>query len=207
MGRQAQAKRARREQAEYAAALTTCEGTWLEKRPDVVEQQRIELSVRALRSQMELINQFKTDEQTANLYSLELFREPLFTPLHLEDWVIEQIIAAVGEPPLVDNQDDPQFATYLQQAVLSVATARMRSALAGQLRRFMPQFVASGKFKEAIAVDYNAFRTSLGNEVSPFLVQMTLQGLARWYDEHDDEAEEDATDETDATEAQVPVDE
>ncbi len=30
MGRQAQLKRARREQAEYVASLTTCEGTWLE---------------------------------------------------------------------------------------------------------------------------------------------------------------------------------
>lgn len=187
MGRQAQAKRLRREQAEYAAALTTCEGTWLEKRPDQSEQQRIDMAVRMLHSQLPLINEFKRDEQAANLYSLELFRDPVFAPLHLEDWLIEQLIASVGEPPLVESQDDPAFAAYLQRGILSIATARMRSALASQLRRFLPNFVGEGKFKEAVGVDYNAFRTSLGNEVSPFLVQMTLQSLARWYDEHEEE--------------------
>ena len=63
----------------------------------------------------------------------------------------------------------------------------MRSALAGQLRRLLPQFVEADRLKDALAIDYNAFRTALGNEVSPFLVQMTLQGLARYYEALDDE--------------------
>ena len=95
----------------------------------------------------------------------------------------------MGEPPLVQDQGDPAFTDYLRRAVMSVATSRMRSALASQLRRFLPQFVEAGRFKEAVAVDYNSFRTSLGNDISPFLVQMTLQGLARWYETHEEEEE------------------
>lgn len=196
MGRQAQAKRARREQAEYAAALTTCEGTWLEKRPDADEQRRIVAAARTLIEQhLPIINEFKRDTEAANLYSLELFRDPIFQPLQLEDWLVEQILSAAGEPPIVESQDDPAFATYLQRAVLSVATSRMRSALAGQLRRYLPQLVEAGRFKDAVGVDYNAFRTSLGNEVSPFLVQTTLQSLARWYEEHEEDEEEVPTQE------------
>jgi hypothetical protein len=191
MGRQAQLKRARREQAEYAASLTTCEGTWIEKRPVIEELRRIDAAIQSLKGQVQLINQFKRDEQAANLYSLELFRDPAFAPLHLEDWLVEQMLAAVGEPPVVEDQNDPLFANYLRRAVLSVATSRMRSALAGQLRRFLPQYVERGQFKDAVAIDYNAFRTALGNEVSPFLVQMTLQALARWYETHDEEDEQE----------------
>lgn len=192
MGRQAQAKRERREQAEYAAALTTCEGTWLEKRPDADEQRRISDAARVLMLEhLPIINDFKRNTELANLYSLELFRDPMFQPLHLEDWLVEQILNAVGEPPVVEDQSDPTFAAYLQSAVLSISTARMRSSLAGQLRRFLPQLVEAGRFKDAVAVDYNAFRTSLGNEVSPFLVQTTLQSLARWYEEHEEEDEEE----------------
>lgn len=191
MGRQAQLKRARREQAEYAASLTTSENTWLERRPDMAEQQRVAAAISRLQQERAAIMEFKRDEQAANLYSLELFRQGEFAPLHLDDWLIEQMIAAVGEPPIVDSQDDPAFADYLRRAVLAVAGSRMRSALAGQLRRLLPKFVEAGRLKDALAIDYNAFRTALGNEVSPFLVQMALQGLARYYealDEEDDAA-------------------
>jgi hypothetical protein len=187
MGRQAQLKRARREQAEYAASLTTSEGTWLERRPDLAEQQRVAAAISRLHQERAAILEFKSDEQAANLYSLELFRGSEFAPLHLDDWLIEQMIAAVGEPPIVDSQDDPAFADYLRRAVLAVAGSRIRSSLAGQLRRLLPQFVDAGRLKDALAIDYNAFRTALGNEVSPFLVQMTLQGLARYYEALDDD--------------------
>jgi hypothetical protein len=191
MGRQAQLKRARREAAEYAASLTTCEGTWLERRPDLAEQQRVAAAISRLHQERAAILEFKRDEQAVNLYSLELFRGSDFAPLHLDAWVIEQMIAAIGEPPIVESQDDPAFADYLRRAVLAVVGSRTRSALAGQLRRLLPQYVDAGSLKDAMAIDYNAFRTALGNEVSPFLVQMTLQGLARYYEALDDD-EDDA---------------
>lgn len=191
MGRQAQLKRARREQAEYVASLTTCEGTWLEKRPEMEEQRQIVAATHLLiQKHLPIINEFKRDVTAANLYSLELFRDELFKPLHFEDWVVEQMIEAVGEPPIVESQDDPAFSSYLQRAVLSVATSRFRASLASQLRRFLPVLINAERYRDAVCVDYNAFRTSLGNEVSPFLVQMTLQSMARWYEEHEEEDEE-----------------
>jgi hypothetical protein len=191
MGRQAQLKRARREQAEYVAALTTCEGTWIERRPEVEEQREVVAAARVLiEKHLPIINEFKRDVTAANLYSLELFRDELFKPLHFEDWVVEQMIQAVGEPPIVESQDDPAFSAYLQRAVLSIGTSRFRSSLASQLRRFLPVLVKDERYRDAVCVDYNAFRTSLGNEVSPFLVQMTLQSMARWYEEHEEEGEE-----------------
>ncbi len=151
MGRQAQLKRARREAAEYAASLTTCEGTWLERRPDLAEQQRVAAAISRLHQERAAILEFKRDEQAVNLYSLELFRGSDFAPLHLDAWVIEQMIGAVGEPPIVESQDDPAFADYLRRAVLAVVGSRMRSALAGQLRRLLPQYVDAGRLKDAMS--------------------------------------------------------
>jgi hypothetical protein len=171
----------------YAATLTTCEGTWLALPPDAAEKQRIDAASQAVREQRKLAVEFYQDPRQAKIFSLELFRTEDFAPLHLNDTLIEQILSAVGEPPVVQDSDDPAFATYMRHAVLSIATARVRSALAGQLRRFLPGYVAGEAWHKAIAVDNNAFRTALGNEVSPFLVQMTLGGLARWYEHHERE--------------------
>jgi hypothetical protein len=171
----------------YAATLTACEGTWLALPPDAAEKQRIDAASQAVRDQRKLAVAFYQDPRQAKIFSLELFRGEAFAPLHLNDTLIEQILSAVGEPPIVQDSDDPAFATYMRHAVLCIATARVRSALAGQLRRFLPGYVASEEWHKAIAVDNNAFRTALGNEVSPFLVQMTLGGLARWYEQHERE--------------------
>ncbi|MCU0493164.1 MAG: hypothetical protein MUD01_16385 [Chloroflexaceae bacterium] len=180
-------KRERREQAEYAASLTTCEGTWLEKAPDAAELQRIDVASKALREQRRLAIEFHQDPSAANIFSIELFRNEVFAPMHMEDWLVEQMIDAHGEPPVVDEGNENEFADYLRNAVLYIATSRVRGAMASQLKRYLPQFVDAGQWKEAVAIDYNAFRTTFGNEVSPFLVQMALAGFARYYDEHDDE--------------------
>jgi hypothetical protein len=169
----------------YAATLTACAGTWLEQVPTLAEQQRIDAACKLVREQRRIAVEFHQDPQESRLFSLQLFRDPQFVPLYLSDPLIEQILATVGEPPVVDTEDDPAFANYLRQAVLSIATARVRSGLSGQVRRFLPHFVEREEWKAAVAIDSNAFRTALGNEVSPFLVQVTLGGLARWYDEHD----------------------
>lgn len=174
---------------DYTASLTTCTGTWLEHPPDAPEQQRIDAAFKLLREQRRIAIEFHRDPEAANLFSIELFRDKVFRPLHLEDWLIERILNNIGEPPLVEEGDEALFTNYLQRAVLSTATPHFRRSLAGQLRRFLPQYVEAGRWKEAVAIDYNAFRTSLGNEVSPFLVQMTLEGLARWYEMHEEDAD------------------
>jgi hypothetical protein len=50
----------------------------------------------------------------------------------------------------------------------------------------LPQFTEAERWREAVAIDYSAFRTSLGNEVTPYLAQMALAGLADYYDERED---------------------
>ncbi|NJL35215.1 MAG: hypothetical protein HC893_16885 [Chloroflexaceae bacterium] len=106
--------------------------------------------------------------------------------MHLGDELVARMIEQVGEPPVVNDPDDPAFANYMRRAVLSIANSKVRRHLADQLRRYLPMFVESERWREAIAIDNNAFRTSLGNEVSPFLVQMALSGLVRWYETHEE---------------------
>jgi hypothetical protein len=172
------------------ASLTACAGTWLEHEPDTIERQRIDVASRRVREQRLVAIEFHTNPTEAKLFSFTLFREARFVPLHLSDTLIERVLRTVGEPPVVAVEDDPAFATYLRRAVLSIATAKVRSGLAGQLRRLLPVYIEEERWKEGIAIDSNAFRTSLGNEVSPFLVQMTLGGLARWYDQAEDQPED-----------------
>ncbi len=186
MDRETPASTAAARSSIYApASLSACTGTWLEQAPDADEQQRIDAACKQVREQRKHAIAFYRVPVEARIFSLELFRRAAFSPLHLSDHLIEQILQAVGEPPVVEAQDDPSFATYLRQAVLCIASARVRRDLATQLRRFLPGYVEQELWKEAIAIDHNAFRTALGNEVSPFLVQMTLGGLTRWYDEHE----------------------
>ncbi len=163
------------------AQWTTCAGTWLAQPADLAEREAIDRAAQALKEQRKLALEFYRDPLAAKQFGLELFSQPAFTPLHLSDALIEKLIANVGEPPIVESPDDPAFANYLRTGVLSIANSKVRRHLAHQLRRFLPQFVQAEQWTAAIAIDNNAFRTSLGNEASPFLVQMTLRGLARYY--------------------------
>lgn len=185
MDQETQSERGWRLNTEFAATLTTCAGTWLEQPPDAAEQQRIDTASRHVREQRKLAIAFHHDPQAANLFSIELFRRPEFAPLHMADWLIERIITTVGEPPVTEDVDGPAFSAYLRRAVLSIADPQVRRALAGQLRRYLPRYVEAGEWKKAVAIDNNAFRTSLGKEATPFLVQMTLEGLARWYETYE----------------------
>ncbi|WP_333691933.1 hypothetical protein, partial [Chloroflexus sp.] len=168
---------------EEAIRLTRCAGTWLADPPDEAEQGRIAAAVRALTGQRALAIELHRDQAALDAYCIELFRDPMFDPLHIGPEVIRRIIARLGEPPLADGEDTAAFSAYLQQAVLSFALPNPRRLLAAQLRRYLPHFTEAGDWKAAIAIDYSAFRTSLGNEVTPFLAQMTLAGLADYYDE------------------------
>jgi hypothetical protein len=173
-----------------AASLTRCRGTWLEHEPDAEEVQRVAAAVQQLRTQRRLALEFYNKRQEADAFSIELFREAAFNPLHLADAVVERIIAGIGEPPVVEGEDTSAFTEYLQRAVFLFGLPNPRRMLAAQLRRFLPQYVEAERWREAIAIDHNAFRTALGNEVTPFLAQMTLAGLADYYEQVSEESEE-----------------
>lgn len=170
-----------------AARLTRCAGTWLEQAPDEAEQRRIAEAARQLREQRRLAVEFHQNPQAADAYCIELLRGPEFAPLHFADELVERMIAKQGEPPVVGEDEQDQFSDYLRRAVLAVALPETRRLLAAQLRRLLPQFAEAGRWREAVAIDYSAFRTSLGNEVTPYLAQMALAGLADYYEAHEEE--------------------
>lgn len=168
----------------FVATLTHCAGTWLAQPPTTEEERQIAAAFQLVREQRHATVTFHSDPSAANAFSIILFRDAAFAPLQISDALVAQILRTVGEPPVVQSEaDDDAFADYMRAAVLTIATARVRSALAAQLRRLLPRYVNNRQWREAIAIDYNAFRTALSNEATPFLVQMTLAGLARWYDE------------------------
>lgn len=169
-----------------ATRLTRCAGSWLEQAPDEAEQGRIAEAARQLREQRRLALEFYQNQQAADAYCIELLRGPEFAPLHFADALVERMIGQEGEPPVVGADEQDQFSDYLRRAVLAVATPDTRRQLAAQLRRLLPQLTAAGRWRDAVALDYSAFRTSLGNEVTPFLAQMALAGLADYYDAHED---------------------
>ena len=173
----------------YAASLTRCAGTWLATPPTAEEEAEIAQASSVLNQRRAAIaQQFHADPQAADALSIMLFRQPEFAALTLEAWVVEEALAQVGEPPMGEGEEaENDFADYLRNAVLSIAHAKPRRALAAQLRRFLPRYVAAEEWQSAAAIDYNALRTSLGNEVSPFLAQIMLAGLAAYYEERDED--------------------
>jgi hypothetical protein len=166
-----------------ATLLTRCAGTWLALPPDQAEQARITAAGQLLRDKRAMALELHRDEEALNAFCIELFRHEDFAPLHLGPLLISKMIAQVGEPPVVDDEQTQVFSDYLHRAVLSVAVPNTRRFLASQLRRLLPAYAEASRWREAIAIDYSAFRTSLGNEVTPFLAQMALAGLADYYDE------------------------
>ncbi len=170
-----------------ALRLTRCAGTWLAEPPDAAEQERIAEASRRLQQQRAIASEFYQDMDAASAFCITLFREADFAPLHFSDELVEQMIARVGEPPVVEAGEEHLFSDYLRRAVLSVASPNTRRLLAAQLRRYLPHYVEAQRWKEAVAIDYNAFRTSLGTEVSPFLAQMALAGLADYYEAHEEQ--------------------
>ncbi len=139
-----------------------------------------------LREQRRIAIEFHTNPEAANAYCIEMFRSAEFNPLHFDTLLIERMLTRVGEPPIVEGDNQEAFSEYLREAVLSVAHADVRRSLASQLRRMLPEYTAAGRWREAVAIDYSAFRTSLGNEVTPYLAQMALAGLADYYDEREE---------------------
>ena len=190
MGKKSRAKRERREQAGFVASLTASEGTWLEKPPTPEELKRILAAAQVLKQHRRLADEIASDNDAANRLSIELFRMPVFMPLQFDDWLIESVLDKHGEPPVVEDDSDPAFSDWLRTAVIDVSSSRVRRAMAEQVRRFLPMFVENEQFKEALAIDYNAYLTVMSDAVTPLLAQMMVGGLSRWYDEHEEDEEE-----------------
>jgi len=191
MGKKSRAKRERREQADFTPALTACQGTWLEQPPSLEEQARIAAAYKVLQQHRREAADLNRDEEALHRFSLDILRDPRFAPLHFDDWMIESILDQFGEPPVVEDEADSSFSDYLRTAVDSIASSRVRRALSDQSRRFIPQYVEAGQIREALAIDYNAYLTVMSNAITPLLVQMTVGGLSRWYDEHEEEDKEE----------------
>jgi hypothetical protein len=187
VGKKSRAKRERREQTSYVASLTATEGTWLEQPPDAAERQRVESADKMLRQFRLDAAQLGANQQAFNAFSLAIYREERWAPLYVEDWLIEEIIAEHGEPPVVEDESDPSFSNYLLAALGSIASARFRRALAEQSRRFLPIYAGEGKVKEALAIEHNAYMTVMSDAATPLLVQTLVGGLARYYEEHEEE--------------------
>ncbi|NWG20707.1 MAG: hypothetical protein HXY39_10300 [Chloroflexi bacterium] len=185
MGKQSRAKRERRERSSDLATITSCEGTWLERAPDAEEITRIDVAGRMLRGMRMQALQLGADRDAFNRFSLDIFRDERFAPLHFSDDLIEAILDEIGEPPVVEDESDPSFSEYLLRALGVVASARVRRVLAEQARRFLPQYVAGGQHKEALAIEHNCYMTVMSDAATPLLVQMLVSGLARYYETHE----------------------
>lgn len=190
MGKQSRIKRERREHATYLATVSNCERTWLERPPDADEQAKIDSADKILRRFRMQALQLGADRDAFNRLSLDIFRDERFAPLHFSDDMIEMILEEIGEPPVVEDDSDPSFTNYLLRALGVVASARVRRTMAEQARRFLPQYVAAGQYKEALAIEHNCYMTVMSDAATPLLVQMLVSGLARYYEEH--EADETA---------------
>ena len=187
MGRKSRIKKDRRAEADFTAALTACEGTWLERPPSAEEAARIAAAQQELANHRKEAAALSADEQALHKLSLEIFRDPRFAPLHFDDWMIEQVLDQFGEPPVVEDEADTAFSDYLRTAVQSIGTSRVRRTMSAQLRRFLPAYVEAGQITEGLAIDYNVYMTVMSDANTPLLVQMLVGGLSRWYDEHDEE--------------------
>ena len=185
MGKQSRIKRERREHATYLTTVSNCEGTWLEHPPDADEQAKIDSAGKILRRFRMQALQLGADRDAFNRFSLDIFRDERFAPLHFSDDMIEMILEEIGEPPVVEDDSDPSFTNYLLRALGVVASARVRRTMAEQARRFLPQYVAAGQYKEALAIEHNCYMTVMSDAATPLLVQMLVSGLARYYEEHE----------------------
>ena len=130
MGKQSRIKRERREHATYLTTVSNCEGTWLERPPDADEQAKIDSAGKILRRFRMQALQLGADRDAFNRFSLDIFRDERFAPLHFSDDMIEMILEEIGEPPVVEDDSDPSFTNYLLRALGVVASARVRRTMA-----------------------------------------------------------------------------
>jgi len=173
-----------RRSTEYVhAAYTRCVGSPLEHAPDKAEQTRIREAMESARRARDSVQDAITTLDAYHEQSLALFRQNRFFVLALEGWLIADVIDAIGEPPIVEDEADTAFTTYIISAIDVIISARIRRALAEQSQRFLPELIAENDITGAVLLANNAYMTLMSERATPLLVQAMVSGLSAYYDE------------------------
>jgi hypothetical protein len=177
----------RRSTAYVHAAYTRCVGSWLEDAPSKEELASMRDAMEKARYYRETVKDAIPSLEAYNELSLALFRQDQFQALALDGWIIADIIDAIGEPPIVEDEADPAFTQYILAAVGTIASARIRRALAEQAQRYLPNLIAADDKVGAILLANNTYMTLMSESSTPLLVQCIVSGLSAYYDELPDE--------------------
>ena len=173
----------RRSTAFTHAAYTRCAGTWLEHEPTKAELVALRDAMEVARSSRNTVAEKVPDLDAYHRLSLDLFRHDRFRPLALDGWLIATVIDALGEPPIVEDENDPAFTQYIRQALGEIASARIRRAIAEQAQRFLPVLINENDIEGAVLLAQNTYMTMMSESTTPLLVQVMVSGLSAYYDE------------------------
>jgi hypothetical protein len=179
----APARPARRSTAFVHAAYTRCAGSWLELAPTEAEAYKIRDAMEVARRSRDQVQESLTSLDAYHEQSLALFRHDRFRPLALDGWLIADVIDSIGEPPIVEDENDQSFTDYIIKAIGVIVSARIRRALAEQAQRYLPELVAEGELAGAVLLANNAYMTLMSESATPLLVQAMVSGLSAYYDE------------------------
>lgn len=173
----------RRSTAYVHAAYTRCVGSWIEHEPTKAELISMRDAMETARNYRESVKNAIPSRDAYNEMSLALFRQDQFRVLAIEGWIIADVIDTVGEPPIVEDEADPAFTEYILAAIGTIASARIRRALAEQAQRFLPKLIAADDKVGAILLAHNTYITLMSESSTPLLVQAVVSGLSAYYDE------------------------
>jgi hypothetical protein len=173
----------RRSTAYTHAAYTRCAGTWIEHEPQKAELVALRDALEVARSSRNSVVANVPDVEAYHRLSLALFRHDRFRPLALDGWLIATVIDALGEPPIVEDENDPAFTQYIRQALGEIASARIRRAIAEQAQRFLPTLINENDVEGAVLLAQNTYMTLMSESSTPLLVQAMVSGLSAYYDE------------------------
>jgi hypothetical protein len=108
-----------------------------------------------------------------------LFAEERFVPMHFTAADVQSAFDQVGNPGGLT--DDDRTAGILRAAILHIADKPRRNKLAISLNLMLPEFVATGRYMEAWALQSLAFETSEhSDESNIFLFHMFSYGYHAW---------------------------
>lgn len=165
------------------AAYTRCAGTWLEHEPQKAELVALRDAMEVARSSRDTVAVNVPDIDAYHSLSLALFRHDRFRPLALDGWLVATVIDAIGEPPIVEDENDPAFTDYIRQAIGEIGSARIRRAIAEQAQRFLPILINEDNVEGAVLLAQNTYMTLMSESTTPLLVQAMVSGLSAYYDE------------------------
>jgi hypothetical protein len=93
------------------------------------------------------------------------------------------VIDAIGEPPIVEDENDPAFTDYIRHSIGEIGSARIRRAIAEQAQRFLPILINENNVEGAVLLAQNTYMTLMSESTTPLLVQAMVSGLSAYYDE------------------------